>query len=87
MELSEGDAGGQVNPDNEYSHEMYGHQYYVIPGLTDVSKMREEAERAKRGDYYAQPSRSVLHHHRVREACEGREHETFDPEEGTQAVG
>jgi hypothetical protein len=55
------------------------HNYYVIQGVTDVDKMRDEAYRKSQGDYYAEPETSVLHHHKQTEECknEPEKHEIW----------
>jgi len=48
------------------------HDYFVVPSVTDVDKMRDEAYRRQQGDSYNPESRSsVIHHHRFNEKCWG----------------
>lgn len=56
------------------------HDYFVIVGITDVDKMRDEAYRRQQGDYYNKASESsVIHHHRFNEPCDKdpSKHEVF----------
>lgn len=69
---------------NELPKKFADHDVFVIPGITDVDKMRDEAYRRSQGDYYAGSVSTVIHHHRVSEKCyfDGpqivdQKHETF----------
>lgn len=48
------------------------HQYYSDPKHLDLAKMREEAERRARGDYYDDAEPSMIHFHKAGEWCNGR---------------
>jgi len=54
----------------EFGSCIADHDYFVIIGVTDVDKMRDEAFRRQQGDYYATTESSVLHHHRFDEECD-----------------
>lgn len=47
------------------------HNAYWLPGVIDLAKLREEAER--RQSY----QRTVIHFHPYREDCEGMKHEYY----------
>jgi hypothetical protein len=48
-------------------------QYYVgIRDRYDLFKIRDEAERRQKGDYYNDPASSTIHFHVVGEECNGR---------------
>lgn len=61
---------GQREPTTGYDSSIADHDYFVIPSVTDVDKMREEAYRRQQGDYYASTESSVIHHHRFDEDCD-----------------
>lgn len=55
------------------------HNYYHMEGLTDLSKMQEEARaRLKpRNQFGFEPQESVIHYHRRDQECSAGKHETF----------
>lgn len=58
-----------------YASAIADHDYFVIIGVTDVDKMRDEAYRRQQG----QSESSVLHHHKFDEPCllEPEKHEIW----------
>lgn len=68
---------GITEPDNligtttGFDSSIADHDYYIIPGTTDVDKMRDDAYRRQQGDYYNRESEStVIHFHRFNEPCD-----------------
>lgn len=53
------------------------HMYHQ-PSITDLNKMKEEAERRARGDSRSKPVPTTIHHHRVMELCEGQQHDEIE---------
>jgi hypothetical protein len=46
--------------------------YYSNPSKYDLVKMREEAERKSKGDFYAKPESCVIHYHAAGKECNGK---------------
>jgi hypothetical protein len=46
------------------------HDYFVIVGITDVNKIRDEAYRRQQGDYYAKTESVVIHYHKFDDPCD-----------------
>jgi hypothetical protein len=45
------------------------HDYFIIKGITDVDKIRDEAYRRSQGLPGHEPESIVIHHHRLMENC------------------
>jgi hypothetical protein len=53
----------------------HSNMYYFGDGILDLQRFREEAE--KKASHGADAV--VIHHHRYREHCQGKQHEVFWP--------
>jgi hypothetical protein len=66
----DGDTDDVKDLPTEMASAIADHDYFVIIGVTDVDKMRDEARRRQQGDYYAKTESSVIHHHKFDEHCD-----------------
>lgn len=57
------------------------HMYYHDAEKFDLQKMRADAHRMSVGDSVNKPREVLIHHHKVEQKCENRQHESF-PEGG-----
>jgi hypothetical protein len=52
--------------DAMHTSKMADHDYFVVPNVTDLAKIRDEAYRRTQ---HAQPESSLIHHHRLIDKC------------------
>lgn len=50
-------------------------------GLTDIDKLRAQADEGAKGDSRTKPQTVKIHHHRHGEPCGSAKHEVFAPKE------
>jgi hypothetical protein len=59
----------------------WNHEMFVGPGI-DAAKVREDAHRLQRGDFYKGSESVLVHFHRHDEPCEDHDHTEYKTNDG-----
>jgi hypothetical protein len=61
----------------------WDHEYYFThEGVIDLTKVREECDKRRRGDSYKGPESSIIHFHKITQDCDPSltDHEEYVPD-------